>query len=91
MEKKYSVKSCYVLREIAGEYLAVPVGADAGGKIIVLNPVSGFIWKFMETPKTVEEITAAVTADFDVAADIAKADILEFLSLPEMQDALIIE
>lgn len=79
-EKKFSLKPGYVLREIAGEYLAVPVGADNGAQIIVLNPVSSFIWKELSTPKTLEELVTAVKSQFDVSQGEATVDIMEFLA-----------
>lgn len=71
------VKSGYVLREIANEFLAVPVGT--GGDIVVLNPVSKLLWESLQTPKTVEELVSAVKAEYDVEEAVAKEDILDFL------------
>ena len=55
--ESYKVKPGYVLREIAEEYLAVPVGT--GGEIVILNPVSKLLWERMQAPQTLDELTAA--------------------------------
>ena len=77
--KKYRLKSGYVLREIAGEHLAIPVNADNTSDIVVLNPVSALLWKELESEKTLEELTNLLCANFDVSKEDATADISEFL------------
>lgn len=77
--KKFKVKSGYVLREIAGEHIAVPVSAENTSDIIVLNPVSVLLWNELQTEKTLDELTETVCANFDVEKDVATEDIKEFL------------
>ncbi len=82
MENKiYSTKGTYVLRQIAGEFLAVPISNTAGedANIVILNPVSQVIWGKLETGATFDEILNLVTTEFDVSKDEATADIKEFL------------
>ncbi len=83
MENKlYSIKGTYVLRQIAGEYLAVPISNTAGddANIVILNPVSQVIWGKLENGATFDEILDTVTAEFDVSKEEATADIKEFLA-----------
>lgn len=81
MDKIYSVKSGYVFREIAGEFLVVPVTPDDGVKgMMILNPVSALLWQMLQSEKTVDELIKGVTSEFDVADDEARADILDFLA-----------
>ncbi|MCI5947362.1 MAG: PqqD family protein [Oscillospiraceae bacterium] len=75
--ERYSVKQGYVLREIAGEYLAVP--SQNGGEIVILNPVSRVLWEELQEPKTLDELTAKITEMFDVEKDEARSDISKFL------------
>ena len=75
--ERYSVKQGYVLREIAGEYLAVP--SQNGGEIVILNPVSRVLWEELQEPKTLDELTAKITEMFDVEKDEARSDISQFL------------
>ena len=75
--ERYSVKQGYVLREIAGEYLAVP--SQNGGEIVILNHVSRVLWEELQEPKTLDELTAKITEMFDVEKDEARSDISKFL------------
>lgn len=77
--KKYCLKPGYVLREIAGEHLAIPVTAENSSDIVVLNPVSAILWAELETGRTIEELTNKICDNFDINRDEAKADILEFI------------
>ena len=82
MENKiYKTKGTYVLRQIAGEYLAVPISNEAGddANIVILNPVSQIIWGKLENGATFDEILEVVTTEFDVSKEEATADIKEFL------------
>lgn len=76
--ESYKVKPGYVLREIAQEYLAVPIGT--GGEIVILNPVSKLLWERLQAPQTLDELTDAVTEQYDVDAAQAREDILAFLN-----------
>lgn len=87
--EKYQLKPGYVLREIAGEYIAVPVSAENTTDIVVLNPVSAVLWEELQTEKTVEELTATVCANFDVQPQTATEDIREFLKMLEEKGVII--
>lgn len=76
--ESYKVKPGYVLREIAQEYLAVPIGT--GGEIVILNPVSKLLWERLQAPQTLDELTDAVTEQYDVDSAQAREDILAFLN-----------
>lgn len=83
MENKvYSLKGTYVLRQIAGEFLAVPISNEAGddANIVILNPVSQIIWGKLENGADFNEILNAVTKEFDVSDEEATDDIKEFLN-----------
>ena len=77
--KKYILKPGYVLREIAGEHLAIPVTAENSTDIVVLNPVSAILWTELETGKTLDELTDKICENFDINREEAKADITEFI------------
>lgn len=82
MENKvYSLKGTYVLRQIAGEYLAVPISNEAGddANIVILNPVSQVIWGKLENGATFDEILNAVMEEFDAEKEEVTNDIKEFL------------
>ena len=77
--KKYFLKPGYVLREIAGEHLAIPVTAENSSDIVVLNPVSAILWTELETGKTIDELTDKICKSFEIDRNEARADIIEFL------------
>ncbi len=77
--KKYCLKPGYVLREIAGEHLAIPVSAENTSDIVVLNPVSALLWEELQTEKTIDELATVICSNFDIAKEEATADIKEFL------------
>ena len=81
MDKIYSIKSGYVFREIAGEFLVVPVTPDDGVKgMMILNPVSALLWQMLQSGKNVDELIKGVTSEFDVSDEEARGDILDFLA-----------
>ena len=77
--KKYSVKQGYVAREIAGEFIAVPIDNSVGSNIIVLNEVSKFLWDELKSEKTFDELLNAMLGNYDVPKEEAEADLKDFL------------
>ena len=77
--KKYCLKPGYVLREIAGEHMAIPVTAENSSDIVVLNPVSAILWNELEAPKTIDELADKICESFDINREEAVADIKEFV------------
>lgn len=75
------IKEGYLLREVAGSTIVVPVGEgsmDFSG-VITLNSVGAFLWKQLENGITEEKLLDRVLGEYDVDADTAKADIAEFI------------
>ena len=78
--EKFCLKDGFVLREIAGEFLAVPVNSvENSSQLIVLNPVSAEIWKMLEAEKTLSELVDGITSEFAVSREEAEGDIVAFL------------
>lgn len=77
--RKYSIKQGYVAREIAGEYIAVPVDGSVGANIVILNPVSKFLWDELGTEKTFDELLNAVIENYSVSKEEAEADLKDFI------------
>ena len=71
----------FVLRDIVKEIVAVPVGDTAlqFHGMIMLNQASRVIWQCLQTETDLPTIVKAVTDTFDVSAQEAETDILEFL------------
>lgn len=77
--KKYRIKQGYIAREIAGEYIAVPVDSSVGSNIVVLNEVSKLLWDELATEKTFDELLNAVLVKYEVPKEEAETDLKDFL------------
>lgn len=76
------LKGEYVMREVVGETLLIPVGetALAFNGMITLDPVSALIWKELEDEASQETILEQILSTFDVAQEVASQDLEEFLN-----------
>lgn len=72
----------FVLRDIAGESMLIPVG-EASGKvngIITLNESGVVIWNALNEKCDKNHAVSKLTEEFDVDDDTAKADVDAFIS-----------
>ena len=71
----------FVVRQIMDDTVAVPVGrtALAFNGMILLNDVSKVIWECLTQGTEPEQIVTALTDHFEVSAEEARTDVLEFL------------
>ena len=75
------IKEGYLLREVAGSNIVVPVGEgsiDFSG-VIQLNEVGAFLWKILEKETTKEELLKNLLEEYDIDEDTASKDIDEFI------------
>lgn len=75
------IKDGFILRNIADEYIVVPVGEntfDLNG-IINLNEVAAFLWENMQTTISEEDLVKKLLDNYDVSKKKAKADVEEFI------------
>ena len=90
---RYRVKSGYVIREIAGEYLVIPVALqdEPESKVIILNSSGKLLWEALEQQKTMEELIEVMDENFEVSKEEARADIEEFIKHLKENELLITE
>ena len=71
----------FVIREVAGETVAIPVGqtALALNGMILLNPVSRVLWEQLQQETDLQTLVKAITDQFDATPEEARADIEDFL------------
>ena len=71
----------FILREIAGEYILVPIGDTplSFNGLITVNDVGAFIWNNIEKTSSEEELLKLILDEYDVDKDSAKEDLAEFL------------
>lgn len=75
------IKGTYILRDVAGNHVVVPVGrsvADFNG-MITLNETGAFLWKQLSEEVEREELIARLTAEYDVTPTQAADDVDAFL------------
>lgn len=70
-----------MLRQIADDILAIPVGAMALelSGMVMLNPVSKVIWQCLEQETDLQTVCQAVTDRFEVSPEEALQDAEEFI------------
>ena len=76
------IKEGFILREIAGNNIIVPVGATTKqfSGMININSTGAFLFKLMQqTDISKEELTAKLTEEYDVSAEIANRDVDAFM------------
>jgi hypothetical protein len=80
-EKVYRRNPDIVYREIAGEYILVPIHHKAGeaDSIYVLNETGTRIWELVDGKRTLADIIALITAEFDVDEKTLADDLLEYV------------
>ncbi len=85
------IKGEFVLREIAGDTMLVPVGQTAlkMNGMIILDASAALIWKALEEEKSREEILEQIVNRFDVTEETAGKDLDEFLD--QMKEADLLE
>ncbi len=85
------VRDGFLLKEIAGEYVLVPVGENLVdfSAMAVLNETGAFLWKLMDDETTREELLKAVLEEYDINAEVAGQDIDEFLETMKRHDLLV--
>ena len=84
------LKGEFILREIAGEHILVPVGEKAldFNGIISLNEVGVEIWNGLREGLGRHELLNRLTDAFEAEESIIAADLEEFLSELERYDLL---
>ena len=81
----------FLLRDVAGTLVIIPVGAavTAFPGMITLNATGAYIWELLENEQTVETLTDALVARYEVSGDRARADVEAFLKRLQPTGALV--
>lgn len=75
------LKHEFVMREVAGETLLVPVGQAtlSLNGMLVLNGSGKLLWERIPAAGTEEDLVAAVLEEYEVDRQTAERDVREFL------------
>lgn len=78
---KFLASENFILRKVAGTYALISVGANIANfnGFVQLNETAAFLWKQLASPRSVEDLTAALLEEFDVSKEEAEKDVTEFL------------
>ena len=89
---RYQANPQFILREVAGSAVLVPVG-DCGAlsnSMLSLNETSALLWKLFQTPATIEETAARVRQTYSAEEGRIEAEIagyvLEYLNLHLLEE-----
>lgn len=73
------IKDGYILKEFGGEAIVIQLGDASGhGSIIELNETGAALWKALEKGADIEDLTAALTDEYDVEPRKAAEDAKKF-------------
>ena len=84
------VKDDFLLRNVAGSNIVVPIGEGSLNLsgVITLNEVGAFLWEKLSADTTQEELVRALLDEYDVDEATARADIEEFIGKLKGADLL---
>lgn len=70
----------FVLKDIAGSFVVVPVGDNLVdfSAMITLNETGAFLWKLLADDVSVHELADAMCKEYDISKEEALADVKEF-------------
>jgi hypothetical protein len=90
LDRRFAQAPSIVSRQIAGESILVPIRQTAGEveSIYTLNEVAARAWELLDGQRRLSEIRDLIVAEFEVGAEEAGADLVEFLQQLERVGAV---
>lgn len=84
------IKSGFVVRKIADQYMAVPVGARAKELhgMIGMNETAAYLWNQLKEERTESELVQALLDDYDVEEEQAIRSVKHFHELLQKEGVL---
>lgn len=85
------IKSGFMLREIAGQSVVVPLGSrvvEFNG-IMTLSESGALLWRELEKGASIDEMVDVILSEYDVDRETARKDVEQFVQ--SMLDTSIIE
>ena len=75
------LKEGFMLKEVAGSYIVIPVGQIDFTAMITVNETGAFLWERLMNHTTIEELCADMVREFDIDESTAKRDIEAFIKI----------
>jgi hypothetical protein len=75
------IKSGFMLREIAGQWVVVPLGSRVVefNSIMTLSESGAFIWRLLEKGAAEDEIVSALLTEYDAEETLIRKDAAAFI------------
>ncbi|MDD6212485.1 MAG: PqqD family protein [Clostridiales bacterium] len=82
MNKKYCIRPGYILREIADEYVIIPVDEESLITNAVMSPneTAVFFWQAFQQPCTIEEAVQKGIEEYDATEDTIRSAAVQFVA-----------
>ena len=78
--KTMKLKDGFLLREIAGRIVAVPVGDNLNLNLMIsLNSTGRFLWERLKTGASAQELKEALMETYNVSEGLAQSDVDAFI------------
>lgn len=75
------IRDGYMVREVAGVAIVVPLGADSSFQgMMKLNGTGRFLWEKLTAETDRNSLVDALLSEYDVARDVAERDVDAFLA-----------
>lgn len=76
------IKEGYLLREVAGNWVALPIGEETlnFNGMMTLNSSGRILWQALETGCDREKLAEILTENYEVSLEQALVDVDEFLA-----------
>lgn len=73
----------FVLREIAGDYVIIPIGKTVleFNGMATINEVGVFLWKLLQEETTEDELVEKLLEEYEVDEATAGKDVAEFIDM----------
>lgn len=75
------LKDGFMLKEVAGSYIVIPVGQVDFTAMITVNETGAFLWELLGDDCDMAHLVARMTAEYDIDEATAKRDIEAFLKI----------
>ncbi len=75
------LKEGFMLKEVAGSYIVVPVGQVDFTAMITVNETGAFLWELLQEGAELEALCAKMTAEYDIDRETAMRDIESFIKI----------
>ena len=75
------LKEGFMLKEVAGSYIVIPVGQIDFTAMITVNETGAFLWERLMNHTTIEELCADMVQEYNIDESTAKRDIEAFIKI----------